>query len=217
MKSLIKLMAGLVAIFAATFIAARLLGILTVENVRHWFAVASDWSMVTVACVVIALLFIDLFVAVPTLTVMILGGYFLGFLPGAAAALAGSCLAAGVGYALSARYGTRLLDRIVKDADERASMEAAFRAHGPAMIMLARSAPILPEVTSCMAGATGMPPRRFSFFYLLATVPYATVAAYAGSVSSIDDPMPAIYAVIGLYALFWGGAYVWRRRMRAPA
>ncbi|WP_144036676.1 TVP38/TMEM64 family protein [Sphingopyxis witflariensis] len=218
MKSLIKMMAGLAAIFASTFVIARMLGILTVDNVRSWLDAASDLSGPAVAAVVVALLFLDLFVAVPTLTVMILGGYFLGFLPGLAAALAGSCLAAVVGYGLGARFGVRIIKRIVKDPAERARIEEAFGRHGTAMILFARAAPILPEVTSCMAGATGMPFAKFAFFYLLATLPYAAIAVWAGSISSLDDPLPAIYAVVGLYALFWAGGYAYRRRnaLRAP-
>lgn len=215
MKSLIKMMVALAAIFASTFVIARMLGILTVENVRSWLDAASDLSGPAVAAVVVTLLFIDLFVAVPTLTVMILGGYFLGFLPGLAAALAGSCLAALAGYGLSARFGTRIIERIVKDPTERAGMEQAFRAHGAAMILFSRAAPILPEVTSCMAGVTAMPLARFSFFYLLATIPYAAIATYAGSASSIDNPQPAFYAAIGLYLLFWVGGYAYRRRYAA--
>lgn len=212
MKSLLKLMAGLAALFATTFIIGRLLGWLTVDNIRSWLDMAAQWSAPTVAMLVILLLFADLFIAVPTLTVMLLAGYFLGFLPGFAAALTGSCLAAFVGYALGCRYGTRIIARIVRDPAERARIDAAFADHGGAMILLARAAPILPEVTACMAGATAMALPRFALLYLAATIPYAAIAAWAGSVSTLSDPMPAIYAVIGLYALFWGAGFLYRRR-----
>lgn len=103
MKTLLKVMFTVAAIFASTFILGRVLGILTEENVRMWLEAASTLSAATVMAVVIGLLFIDLFVAVPTLTIMILGGYFLGFELGFLAAMAGSALAAFVGYAICHR------------------------------------------------------------------------------------------------------------------
>ena len=79
MKTLLKVMLTIAAIFASTFVLGRVLGILTEENVRAWLELASTLSVLTVIAVVIGLLFIDLFIAVPTLTIVILGGYFLGF------------------------------------------------------------------------------------------------------------------------------------------
>ena len=74
MKSLIKVMLILAAIFATTFILGRVIGILTVENVRNWLEFVQTIHPAWVAALVIALLFIDLFVAVPTLTITILAG-----------------------------------------------------------------------------------------------------------------------------------------------
>lgn len=85
MRPLLAVMLVLGAVFASTFVAGRLLGILTEANVRAWLAEAGSVSPAWIAGLVILLLFIDLFVAVPTLTVTLLGSYFLGF--GAAADL----------------------------------------------------------------------------------------------------------------------------------
>lgn len=213
MKPLIKVMLTIALLFASTFVVGRLLGILTEENVRTWLEMASSLSAVTVFAVVVALLFIDLFVAVPTLTVVILGGYFLGFGPGMLAALAGSALAAFGGYAICRAWGERALARIVRNQQQREELRAAFLAHGPGMIVLARAAPILPEVTACMAGITRMPVIRFALFWVMGTVPYMAVASYAGSASTLDDPMPAIYAALALYAVMWLGWFIYRRRI----
>ena len=178
---------------------------------------ANTLSVLTVFAVVVALLFIDLFVAVPTLTIVILGGYFLGFEAGLLAALIGSALAAFGGYAICHRWGENALAKVLKDDAKRAEMRESFRAHGPGMIMLARAAPILPEVTACMAGMTRMALPRFAMFWLIGTLPYMAIAAYAGSVSSLDDPMPAIYAALFLYAVMWSGWLIYRRMRMAPA
>lgn len=211
MKSLLKVMLVIALAFASTFVLGRALGILTEDNVRAWIEAANNLSALTVMGVIIALLFIDLFVAVPTLTIVILGGYFLGAEFGFAAAMIGSSLAAFGGYAICARWGEAALARVMRDEAKRRDMRSAFEAHGPGMVLLARAAPILPEVTACMAGLTGMPILRFALLWAIGTTPYMAIAAYAGSVSTLENPMPAIYAVLGLYATMWTGWFVYRR------
>jgi uncharacterized membrane protein YdjX (TVP38/TMEM64 family) len=211
MKTLLKVMLTIAAVFASTFILGRVFGILTEENVRAWLGIANTLSATTVMALVAALLFLDLFVAVPTLTIVILGGYFLGFELGFLAAMTGSAHAAFVGYAICTRWGDAALAKVIRDSGRRADMRDAFDAHGPGMILLARGAPILPEVTACMAGITRMPLGRFALFWTIGTGPYMAVAAYAGSVSTFDDPKPAIYATLGLYAIMWIGWFVYRR------
>ena len=178
---------------------------------RTWLELASTLSAAMVIAVVVGLLFIDLFVAVPTLTIVILGGYFLGFEMGLMAAMLGSALAAFGGYAICRKWGESALAKVIRDPDQRRDMRQAFEAHGPGMILLARAAPILPEVTACMAGITRMNLPRFTLLWALGTLPYMGIAAYAGSVSSVDNPMPAIYAALGLYAVMWIGWFVYRR------
>ena len=169
MKYLIKVMLILGCTFATTFIVGRLLGILTVENVQNWLDWAGRVDPLVVTGIVVLLLFADLFVAVPTLTITILAGYFLGFPLGAAAAFIGMCLAAYSGYEISRMWGQRGIAFLVKDAEDRASLVASFQASGPAMIMLSRAVPIVTEVSACMAGATRMPLARYSAFFAVGT------------------------------------------------
>lgn len=105
MKPLIKVMLILAVIFASTFILGRVLGILTVDNVRSWLETAQNVDPIWVITTVIVLLFLDLFVAVPTLTITILAGFFLGFPLGFTAAFVGMASAAFSGYAISSRWG----------------------------------------------------------------------------------------------------------------
>lgn len=214
MRPLLKVMLVLVAIFASTFIVGRLLGILTVENVRTWLAMANEVEPAYVIAAVIALLFTDLFIAVPTLTVTLLSGYFLGFPAGAATAFAGMGCAAFTGYAVGRRWGDRGINLLVKDEQQRSDLDAEFARSGPAMIVLSRAAPMIPEVTACMAGATGMAVWVYALCFTISTLPYALIAAYAGSVSSLEDPRPAIFAALFLYAVLWSCWFVFRRRRR---
>lgn len=96
-----------------------------------------------VAGTVVLLLFADHFVAVPTLTITILGGYFLGFSSGVTAAFAGMSLAAGSGYGISRVWGQRGIGLLIKDARDRAELTAAFETSGPVMIMLSHAVPIM--------------------------------------------------------------------------
>ena len=211
MRHLIKVMITLGLIFASTFILGKMLGILTVENVRNWLEWAGKIDPAVLFAMVALLLFIDLFVAVPTLTITILAGYFLGFPMGMAAVFIGMLLAALAGYSISQKWGDRLIAILVKDEFKRDELIAAFQKSGPAMIILSRAAPILPEVTACMAGATHMPLRRYFTFFCLSTIPYIAIASYAGSVSSMENPAPAIYAAIFLSCTLWIGWYGYSR------
>lgn len=211
MKHLIKVMLVLGLIFASTFILGRVLGILTVENVRSWLEWAGTIDPVILFALIVALLFLDLFVAIPTMTITLLAGYFLGFPMGMLAALIGMFSAALGGYSLSRSWGDRLIALIVKDEDKREDLTNSFQRSGPAMIMLSRAAPILPEVTACMAGATGMKLSRYGLFWAISTVPYVAIAAYAGSQSTAEDPSPAIYTMIALTALLWLGWFLYSR------
>ncbi len=215
MRHLLKVMLVLATIFACIFVAGQLLGILTAENARLWLEQARAVDPLWVVGTIVVLLFIDLFVAVPTLTITILAGFFLGFPAGAAAAFVGASSAALGGYLISRRWGDRAIRLLLKEEAAREDLAAAFHKTGPAMIMFSRALPMVPEVTACMAGVTRMPPRRYATFFTIGTLPYVLVAAYAGSISSIESPQPAIYAALALYGILWTGWYVFRRTRRA--
>lgn len=217
MRPLLKVMLTLGAIFATTFVLGRVFGILTVENVRTWLEAVQAANPVWVAVLVIGLLFIDIFVAVPTLTITILAGFFLGFPFGFASALVGMSAAAIFGYAFSRLWGEGAVKFLVKNETDRTSLIDSFHTSGPMMIMLSRAMPILPEVTACMAGVTRMAFLRYLVFFMFSTVPYAAIASYAGSISSIDSPQPAIFAVIFLYAVLWIGWWLFQRKTKVQS
>lgn len=214
MKPLIKVMLILGTLFALTFLLGRMLGILTVDNVRHWLELAQSVDPIWVAGTVILLLFLDLFVAVPTLTITILAGFFLGFPIGASVAVFGMSLAAFSGYAISRIWGDGAVSFLVREENDRNDMAETFQRNGPVMIVLSRASPIVPEVTACMAGVTRMRLIHYAGYFALGTVPYVLIASYAGSISSPESPQPAIYAALILYAVLWMGWYVFRRMSR---
>lgn len=211
MKSLLKVLLIIAAIFASTFLLVKSTGLITVESIEGWLARAKELSPFYVGAIVALLLFSDLFIAVPTLTVTILAGYFLGHAYGATAALSGIMLAGICGYIISRYYGNAILKFLLKDENKRNEAIASFQQHGFVMILLSRAIPILPEATACLSGITRMPFSKFLLAWLLSSVPYIVIASYAGSVSSLDNPKPAILAAIGLSGFLWAAWFFYHR------
>lgn len=215
MKPLLKLGLGLGLIFASTFVIIKVMGWITADDIRAWLEAGQTASPHLVGMIVAGLLFADLFIAVPTLTVTLLSGYFLGFELGFLYALTGYWLAGGTGYVLSRLVGRRILHRISRDEQKLAEMDDLFQRHGMAVLSLARAVPILAEVSACLAGATKLPVRRFALGWAINSIPYAAIAAYAGSISDLQNPKPAIFTAIGLTAVLWGAWYLFNKRTKA--
>ena len=197
MKSLLKLGLSLALIFLSTFIVIKTMGWITVEDVRGWLEMGQTASPHKVGFIVAGF-----------------SGHFLGFELGFAYALAGYWLAGGTGYVLSRVYGRKALMFVTKDAEKIAEMEDIFSRHGLMVLSMARAVPILAEVSACLAGATKLPVKRFALGWAINSVPYAAIAAYAGSVSSLGDPKPAIFAAIGLTGVLWTGWYIFNKRTK---
>lgn len=217
MKTLIKLGLGLGLVFLSTFIIIKATGIITVADIKSWLEAGRTASPLVVGAIISGLLFADLFIAVPTLTVTLFSGYFLGFELGLLFALIGYCLAGSVGYLISRFVGRRALKVIIRDERKINEMDDLFNSHGLVVLSMARAIPILAEVSACLAGATKMPFRRFALGWAINSVPYAIIATYAGSISSLEDPKPAVFAAIGLTGVLWTAWYFFRKRTRASA
>lgn len=203
MRELVKTGALLAAIFATTFIVLKLTGVLTLEDIHDLFKNVSTLPPAYIVVLVILLLFADLFIAIPTMTVSILAGYFLGAPLGALAVTLGMMSSGLCGYGLSRRLGPRILERVYSDRARLADMERTFAKNGVAVLMTCRAMPILPEVSCCLAGATRMPFGRFLGAFTVGTIPYAIITTYAGSISSPQSPMPAILTAGIVSAALW--------------
>jgi len=203
MKILIKTFLVLFVAFASTFVIIKTTSLITIDDIKGWLEAATSANPLYVALIIAALLFADLFIAIPTLTVCILAGYFLGFGGGAVAAATGITLAGICGHVISRTWGRRILNKIVKDKDNLAEMEQTFQKHGFVMILLSRAMPILPETTACLSGLTKMSPTKFIVAWILGSYPYILIATYAGSVSTLENPMPAIYTALSITCAMW--------------
>ena len=83
------------------FLTLKTTRILSAEQIKMWLVEAKELSTIYVGVIILLLLFADLFIAIPTMTVITLSGYFLGFRYGASASIAGLILAGVSGYWLS--------------------------------------------------------------------------------------------------------------------
>lgn len=208
MKALIKFVVLLGAFFTFTLLFFKVLGVLSVDDIKFWLAEAMNISPWIVGLIIVGLMLIDLFIAIPTLSLTILSGFFLGLELGVFYSTLGMLGAGTMGYIISRFHGEKLLKFVSKDENQIEEMRKLFTQFGPFSLMLCRAAPMLPEVTSCLAGVTRMPYLKYLLFYSIGTIPYSIVAAYSGSVSTIDDPSPAIFTFIGIFgglSLIWAG------------
>ncbi|MCJ8321342.1 MAG: VTT domain-containing protein [Colwellia sp.] len=211
MRALNKLILVLATIFATTFILVKFTGVISVEKIEHWLTVAKSVDVFYLALIIVLLLFADLFIAMPTLTVMILSGYFLGPVYGAITAITGVMLAGITGYILSYFYGEKLEKLVINDPQQRLALRYQFDQYGILMIIFSRAMPILPEITACLSGMTKMPFIRFITAWSISSVPYAIIATYAGSISSLNNPKPAIITGIVLTTLCWATWFIVQR------
>jgi uncharacterized membrane protein YdjX (TVP38/TMEM64 family) len=216
MKPLLRIILVLAVIFASTFVIIRLSGVLTEDDIKAWLEAATNINPWYVASAIVFILAIDIFIAVPTLTTCILSGYFLGFIWGGLAASIGLLSAGLIGYWLSRSLGEKVLKIIIRSAEKREEAKATFGQYGLAMIMLSRSSPIFSEVCACMAGMTRMKFTKFFLAWSINSIPYALIAAYSGSISSFENPKPAIYTIIGLYMVLWLSWFLYKRLRKKP-
>lgn len=213
MKLLIKIFLTLLILFSSTFFILKFTDLLTIDSVKSWFESVQNMSPLIIGLLVAGLLMVDLYLSVPTMAVVILSGYFMGFWQGMIASLIGLLLAGILGYLLSWKFGMKLIKKISDNQKEYDEMQQLFNSNAKIVLVLCRALPMLPEISSCLAGINRMPFKQFLLWYLFGSLPYTVIAAYSGSISDINNPWPAIYTaigILGLMAVVW--LYVIRRR-----
>ena len=213
MKLLVYSAITLAFIFITLFILLNLLGVIDFEKIRQLILDTHQSSPQLLGIVIFIIIFSDLLIAVPTLTISILAGYLLGFQMGFISVLSGMLLAGYTGYFISRRYGNLILNRVANklQIDE---MHKLFQRHGLFMLLICRASPILPEITACLSGMSRLSLSLFSLGWISNSLIYAAIATYAGSISSLNNPMPAIYtavAISGVLSLLW---YLFIRKHR---
>lgn len=199
-KAILRFVGMLVLVFTLTLLLFKGLDVLSVEDIKLWLQEAQKWSPIWVGSLIIALLIVDLFIAIPTLSLTILSGFFLGLEMGILFSSLGLMLAGSLGYFISRYHGAKLLNWVCKNESEQIGMIHLFQTLGPLSLLLCRAAPMLPEITSCLAGTTRMPFWKYVLYFALGSLPYSAIAVYSGSISTVDNPSPALYTYVGMFA-----------------
>lgn len=214
MKDLLKTGALLALAFASTFVIMRATGVLTEESVRAFLSGAHAIHPGWLIALVIGLLWLDLLIAIPTMTTILLAGYFLGPVLGSTAAISGLMMMGLTGYGFGRTLGRPALARLFKDESRIDGIEASFARNDMLVLFVCQALPILPEVSCCLAGIARMRLPKFLFAYGVGVIPFACIVAYAGSISTVAEPGPAIYTAIGVSAFL---LIMWRVLNKAAA
>jgi len=200
----------LFACFGSAILLNLAFGWFSLEDVRAFLA-ALRARPVEAGLLMIGLLAVDSVLAVPTLGTLVVGGNLLGPFWGAACGWVGMTSAGAICYA-GGRFGAPLFVAEAVRARARADVDRI----GPVPLLFARAIPVLPETLSAMAGFGGLDARHFLLYFGLGNLPFALVGAWSGSVSTLGNPWPALFAAVGMTALAAVGLRAVRARQRRP-
>lgn len=208
LKKTIKLAIGALCLLLSLAAANYFLGWFSAEDLRQWSLEMREdpWLL---ALAIVGLLSIDSLLSIPTIATGIAAGYLLGPVMGGAATAVGVLSAGSLCY-----WSARLTGKSgFVSQDTLDDIRGTIGDVGPVPLMISRAAPMMPEVLSILAGVGSMPVRKYYLYFALGNVPIAFALAFAGSVSSIDSPLPAVLAGVAPATL---GATVLavRRRLR---
>jgi uncharacterized membrane protein YdjX (TVP38/TMEM64 family) len=208
MPDLLRIAIIMALAFASTFVIAQATGILPEGDLVAWLEGLREVDPLWLVLAVIGMLMLDLFIAVPTMTTILLAGWLLGPVLGGLVASAGLLLMGGTGYTLGRSLGRRALMRLFKDDARIAGIETAFARNDLLTLAVCQALPILPELSATLAGIARMHPLRFLAGYALGVVPFAFIVAAGGAASSPDNLRPAILTAIGTTVVL---LLIWRR------
>jgi len=161
---------------------------------------------------VVALLVADLALPVPGTLVISAAGFVYGVVGGGLLGAAGSFAAGAAAYLLARLAGERGARWILGERELARTRAHAARL-GPWVIALSRWMPVLPEITSVLAGLTAFDARRYFAALALGSLPMGFAYAAIGAAGR-GAPALAIAASVALPAVLLGAT---RRWWRAPA
>ena len=172
----------------------------SMAGTQEWLAVnGKEWGWLAAA----GLLTADVVLPVPATGVMSALGYVYGAVAGGFIGAAGSFLSGALGYGLCRRWGERAAARLLSPEEREKGARLFAGPAGGWLVALSRWMPLLPEVTACMAGLTGMPAGRFFPALACGCVPMAFVFAAIGA-EGVERPAVAIGLSVVIPAALYG-------------
>ena len=209
---LVLVCASIVAIFVVSYLlwGGYFEDLLKDEEGQRWLRGFGPWAW----AVAILLMVTDVLLPIPATAILATLGLIYGPLIGGTIGCAGTFLAGTVAYLLCRALGERaavfLLGRSML---ERSHM--FFASAGGWLVVLSRWMIILPEMVSCLAGLTRMPPRRYFAALACGTVPMSFTYATIGSFN-FDKPILALAISAAVPVFLWPVAQ-WLLKRRSNA
>jgi uncharacterized membrane protein YdjX (TVP38/TMEM64 family) len=146
----------------------------------------------------------DILLPVPSSIVSTGCGLLLGFLPGMLVSALGMVISCALGYALAARWGRPIVNRLVGE-NSLHEFERLYGRHGRWLLVAARPVPVLAEVSVLFAGLGKMPPLPFMLLTTLSnlgiSLVYAGIGAWAKDLNSFGLAVAASIVLPGLAML----------------
>lgn len=158
----------------------------------------------------LGLLISDLVLPVPATAVIGALGYLYGALMGGAVGAAGSFLSGVLAYELCRKWGARAAARLLGVEERERAARIFAGGTGGWLVAMSRWMPLLPEMTACMAGLTGMGRGRFYLALACGCVPMALTFAAIGA-AGVDRPGLALALSAVLPGVLYLAAAGWMR------
>ncbi len=149
----------------------------------------------------IVLLISDILLPVPATGIMAALGAVYGPWAGGAASVIGSVCAGLMGYGIAKFFGQRASTRIASQ-EEIERFRSFFDRWGSYAIILSRIMPVIPEVTTILAGLSGMNFRRFLLALIAGSLPVSFLFSWMGSYSGFTPGIGIFFAVL-IPAVLW--------------
>lgn len=163
-----------------------------------WFMEIKPYAWIVGICLLIT----DLVLPVPATGIMAALGNVYGLAAGCAISVVGSAGAGFSGY-LAGKYLGRKKIGMLASEEELNRFQELFNSWGGGAIIVSRILPIMPEVTTVLAGLSGMNMKRFTVSLLLGTVPVCFLFSLMGHHTSGEAPGTGIFLAVVIPLLLW--------------
>lgn len=198
MKSYIKVIALLITLFTATFIAVQALNI---GVLRDPTPVMREGRFIA-ALIGVSLLAADVFIPVPSSFIMLLNGALFGIFIGTALSVIGGLAAFAVAFFIGIKGGPWLLRSASPEDREKANR--FIQDWGLLAIVVSRPFPILSETIAVMAGTSSMSITKGMLAAILGLLPVALLYALIGAIATTFTNLTAAFIfVLMVAAIIW--------------
>jgi uncharacterized membrane protein YdjX (TVP38/TMEM64 family) len=169
----------------------------SVEGSLNWLRAQGRWA----GLAALGLLASDLLLPIPATVIFTALGIVFGPWLGGLIGTIGFSLGGWIGYGTCLAFGEKAARWILGQRDFDRG-KRLFQDSGGWIVALSRWLPVLPEVISCMAGLTRMPPLRFTIALLCGSAPPAFAFAFLGHAGS-ENPAIALGVSAIIAPLLW--------------